>query len=1216
MMERFWHGGGERAFANGVAVTNEEGEFEIRFTPRKSDRTTWRYDIYSFMVEAQVTDLNGETQGGRYNVMVGDVLMILSIDLAEKVEKEGKAPIVIGAKNLDGRVIEAKGDYVVYSVQENDSIGNRVLSGSFETGEQPKLKKELAGLRSGKYRIQLRLKDDRGNDVEMEQDFVLFSYADKRPPIETNEWLLRKRTVIAKGQPAEVILGVSDRDVHVLYELYAGRELQERRWLRLSHENRLFRVEYKEEYAEGATLMLTYAKDGQFYAHQVDLLSEVVRSDLDVRLDVFRDKVRPGSDEEWRISVRDAKGDAVPAEVMASMYDFSLDQIYKGWPWRLRGSDKQSYRSVSLLRDNYWMRHEFVASFFKYDYKEFPYWMFDRLNWFGFRMDQRILRHHVPPGGVLHVTTASQVDGDVVGEEEETLFYLRDLGPNRVLNLADSQAETAPQVRRNFDETAFFFPQLRTNADGETLIAFKVPDSNTKWRFRVLVHDKDLNVGQTEEFVVSQKELMVTPNMPRFVRHGDRASIATKVSNLSEGALSGVVRLEFFDVLTDEVVKDIALENQQQEFTLEAGASGSAVWMFDVPMDVELLGVRIVAQSDGFSDGEQHALPVLPNRMLVTESMRMDLDGNEDKVFSFDRLVNRSSASQSDYRLTLEFSSDPSWYALQALPLLGTPDSDNAVSWFAAFYANMLGAHIGRTYPKVSAMVEAWKKQGGTSETLLSNLEKNEGVKRVLLEETPWILEAKSESEQKQQLALLFDLNRNSQMLERSLHELWELKYSQGGWGWFKGFYPNVGITHYILYGLSQLRQLKAMVNSEKIRTMQWSAVSYIDQEALRRFDRLKEENKDWRSIQSIPTVDLEYLFVRSKYRGGDFEKVSEMIDFYTDVVERYWTNFNLYERSLIVQLVRESNRNLMLDITTSMRQHATYDDELGMYWANNRSSVFMSQSAILVHTFIMEAFKITGINNQELDGMNRWLLKQKQTQLWESTHATTNAVHALLRTRGDWFTSEGETDVSLGGMVVELKYKDLGTGYFKESWSKMEITPEMGNVMVSHRGEGPAWGALYYQYFEDLDKISQHDGELNVQKGYFVERVDADGKHLVAVTEDASLEVGDKVVVRLTVRVDRDMQFVHLKDMRASAFEPIDQVSKTTRVGGVLHRRVSRDTSTNFYFDHLPKGTYVLEYGVYVTRSGSYSGGVTTIQSMYAPEFVSHTAGMRINVK
>lgn len=640
-------------------------------------------------------------------------------------------------------------------------------------------------------------------------------------------------------------------------------------------------------------------------------------------------------------------------------------------------------------------------------------------------------------------------------------------------------------------------------------------------------------------------------------------------------------------------------------------------WLFEVPSEIDLLGVRIVAQSENFSDGEQHSLVVLPNKMLVTETLRMDLNGNQEKSFVFDRLIDKNSKTRKDYRLTLEFTANPAWYAVQALPVLSTPDNENSISWFAAYYANKLGAHIADAYPKVKRMVDAWKQTGGNAETLLSNLEKNEELKSVLLQETPWVLEAKNETEQKERLSLLFDLNRSDNISRKAIEKLNKLQTYQGGWSWFEGMRPNVGITHYILYGFNQLNTLGIDDNSE-ITLMQSKAIKYIDDEALLRFERMKKFNKDWKKITSISSVDLEYLYVRILYPNFDMtDAVKDMVEFYTRVISSNWTKYDLYERSLIsIIMNQKGNNKIEQDIIKSYREHSTVNEEMGMYWANNRSTVFMSQSAVAVHTFIMKAFTKAGATPKEMDEMKRWLLKQKQTQLWESTHATLDAVYALLSTGSDWFGTDGETNIVMGGKTVDSADKEIGTGYIKTSWSNTEIKPEMGNIDVSHKGNSPAWGSLYLQYFEELDKIESASDVLNVNKQLFVEHTDSEGKKLFKINAEDTLKIGDRVVMRLTIRTDRDMEFVHLKDMRSSCFEPVEQLSGIRWDGKVTYYSSPGDASTNYYFDTLPRGTYVLEYQVVVNREGEYSNGITTIQSMYAPEFSSHTAGVRINVK
>ncbi|RNC66860.1 alpha-2-macroglobulin [Proteiniphilum sp. X52] len=1229
---RIWNGRSSGHYASGSVTTGQDGGFEITFTPEKPDSQASSKVVYAFEVAVAVTDINGETQTGYYTVTVGDVSMMLSLDMPDRWAKESDEKIIISAKNLDDNDVTTGGTYRIFSLQENDSIGPLSAEGEFKTGEQPALKKQLSGLPSGKYRVKLESKDDRGNSIVTEKDIILFSYSDKRPPIKTNEWLVQKNSNFSRGKDAEVILGVSDK-VHVLHELWQGDKLLERKWIGLDNENRLFSIPYKEQYKEGVTLMLTYIKDEKFYAHRVDLLPEKEETDLKVKLDVFRDKIRPGAEEEWRITVTGADNNPALAEVLASMYDFSLDKIYVSSDWYFSPFSYARYFSRMGFSTDQSFHAVTAHSNIPVQWKNVTAFEFDRFHWFGYSLfySGRMMVRSAKAGNaqlqmyagaeeiILAEDLAGQSSDRAIAEEIEiTSGEGAQAPPPAPASRGSGQENEALQIRRDFNETAFFFPHLKTNSKGETQIAFTVPESNTKWRFRVLAHDKELNTGKAEAFTVSQKELMVTPNLPRFLRHGDRTAISTKISNLSDGSVNGNVKLEFFDPVTEEVIHHISIENREQLFSLARGASWDAWWTFDVPADVDILGVRILASSEQFSDGEQHALAVLPNRMLVTESMRMDLNGGQTKQFSMNRLVDRSSETIQDYRLTLEFTSNPAWYAIQALPVLGEPDSDNAVSWFASYYANSLGAHIGQAFPKVKAMVEAWKKQGGSKETLLSNLEKNQELKSVLLEETPWVLEARNESEQKARLSLLFDLNRSRDLTGAAIHKLWDLQTNQGGWSWFKGFHPSVSITQYILHGFHQLKRLGAAESSQEILSMQEKAVFYIDTEAQRRFEALKKYNKEWKNIKTISTTDLEYLYVRSGYSGYPLDKEGEkMTDFYLSIIEKNWTQYGSYERALIAMLMgRKGKTGVVESILASFREHATRSGEMGIYWANNRAQVFMSQSAVSVHTFIMDAFRIGGAKADEMDEMKRWLLKQKQTQLWETTHATADAVYTLLNTGSDWFIPEGETTVTLGELRVEPENKEPGSGYFKESWYRAEVTPGMGEVTVRHQGNTPAWGALYWQYFEDMDKIEKTDASLDVEKQLFVEQATASGPQLVRITQDSPLRVGDKVVVRLTVRSDRDLEFVHLKDMRAAAFEPVNQISAMGWQNGIPYYQTSKDASTGFYFDHLPRGTYLFEYAVYVSRPGNYSNGITTIQSMYAPEFTSHTAGMKIIVK
>ncbi|WP_280670913.1 MULTISPECIES: alpha-2-macroglobulin [unclassified Dysgonomonas] len=1215
-----WYQTGSTFVESGDVTTANDGSFKITFTiPQNKENPSdiiplKRANVYNFTVDAAITDVNGETQSGNYSFAVGDVSMALSVEIDERLNKNSKDSLKVTAVNLNGEPVSVNGIYNIYSLQKNDSIASEVKTGNFSTNGVMDLMGVFRNLPSAKYRIVLKTNDEKGRDVEAINDFVLYSYNDKKPPIETNNWIIEKNNVFRKAKDVEIIIGVSGKTT-VLFDLMKGSEVLERQQFILNNENRKLTIPYKDKYEDVVSAVFTYVVEGREYVNKCDLYKvEDNSKGLDLKLEVFRDKLRPGAHEEWRISVKDKKGQPAFAELLASMYDSSLDKIHKTKDWHFYPFPF-SWDSPSLFqREN--QRMTYLYSYFGYQTLEYPAFIFDRLNWFdlslgmGYNTRYRMAAAApMSPMNDMADALESKIDGLQTEATGEIVVKGYGSAPKK-------QSGASPQIRSNFNETAFFYPQLRTNEQGETIISFTVPESNTTWKFRALAYDKSLNKGSLEAMVVSRKELMVTPNMPRFVRQGDRTSISTKISNLSDNAVSGEVRIEFFDPLTDKIL-DFAIDGQKQTFSLGKDASSSATWTFTVPADIDLLGCRIVAESPSFSDGEQHVLSVLPNRMLVTESMTINANKAGVKEFTFDRFAGNKSASLSNYRLTLEYADNPAWYAVQTLPVLSNPANENAVNWLASYYVNTLGMHIMKQYPKVNAMIDAWKKQAGSKETLISKLQKNEELKAVLLEETPWVLDAKTETEQMNRLSLLFDMNNSRMQTEAATTKLLDLQRNDGGWSWYKGMYSSRSVTQYILYGYTQLVRLNAVQYGDQIKQAQMNALNFLDKEIVKDYTELKK-TKDWEKATNISTSQLEYMFVRSAYRDIPIDKdAREAERFYTSVVEKNWTKLNLYERSLMIVLaLRNGNKELADKIMKSVREYATVNDEMGMFWTNNQSSAFMSQSAVTTHTFMMEAFKEMKAPAQEMDLLKQWLLKQKQTQAWESTHATIDAIYALLSNGSDWFSSDAGTKVFVGGKEIAPENKELGTGYFKEAWTGQDINANMAKIRIEKPDGGPEWGAMYWQYYEDLDKISAQKGDLNVDKKLFVEQVTAGGKTLVQITESNPIKVGDKVVVRLTVRADRDLDFVQLKDMRASCFEPIETLSGVRWQNASIYYQATKDASTNFYFDHLPKGTYVFEYPVYANRTGEYSNGITTIQCMYAPEFVSHTAGIKVTVR
>jgi hypothetical protein len=1195
--------------------TQSDGSFLVRFPTGKTPDDRNSPDVYYvYEIEATVTGANGETQTAVTSLSMGDKSLLLLIDgCPDVVEKEKEEPsLTIRAMNLAGEAVPTQGRLEIYRLKAKDptilaaDTGNWTPAGrmahyDFVSG-QPISAGDVRNFPSGRYRIRAWASDASGREVKTQQDFTLASASDKRPPAPVYEWLMTPKTVCAVGETAEIIYGSSAKQVHVLYELFkADRRISVARFV-LNNENRKIEIPFLESYGEGITASFSFVKDGKFFARKVYLGKKQEKKTLNLKMEVFRDRLLPGQTEEWKLSAKDAEQNPVVAELLAAMYDASLDKI-RAHDWHFNPA-RPAGRSIPANHTGYeWMTSS------KDIYKDYPDAAIPNLgytdfNWFGFAVRNSaryalMSKLRSKAAGVVADIAATEM------ESQPTIFnhITPDFkGSSSVMpaNYEEAQTgrESAVTPRQNFNETAFFYPQLKTDEAGETLISFTLPESNTTWKFMGMAHTKDLKFGQIVQTVVSQKQLMISPNIPRFLRTGDRATIVSAIANLTDKTLSGTATIDFPDPVTHQPV--IAVADRSLPFSVEPGQTVPVSWSFDVPDSLKITAVRIVAASSDFSDGEQRLLPVLPHRMLVTESLPLYVSGGQTRTFPLTPLFGKTSPTLEDDGLILELTDRPIWYAVQALPSVSMPQTDNVLSWFTAYYIHAMAARIANSTPAVRSMIELWTKQGSSSETLLSQLEKNQELKTVVLEETPWVVEAENESAQKQRLVSLFDANRIRYMNEQALEKLQSLQTGDGGWSWFKGMNSSASITQWILYGMAAIRPEG---NGEMIE----KAVRFIDKQFKKQYEDFKKNNLRWKESQSFSTDALEYLLVRSYYPDIPFGDADEAVRFYAGLVEKYWVGHpDLYGRALAALILQRNGRTSTAQaILRSLREHASRQPDLGMYWANNHTHSFMTQSAVCVHTFIMEAFRETGSTPAEMDEMKLWLLKQKQTQAWESVPATVNAIDMLLKTGGDWLLESSEDlTVRLGGRLLDLGEAEPGTGYRKVFNALTDGKPlKQESLTLAKKDAGPAWGALYRRYFEDLDQITASQTGFSVDKSF-------------VTPPDRPLRVGDKLTVRLIVRTDRDREFVHLKDLRASCFEPVSSFSGVQWKQGLTYYQSSKDASMNFFFPALPKGTYVFEYEVYVTAPGNYSSGIATLQCMYAPEFVSHTAGGRIEVQ
>ena len=1229
----------DKEIANGTTNSNSDGTFEVSFISKKKKNEASQFrneQFYTYTVYTDVTDTKGETQQGEQTISVGDKSLFILADLAPNIDKKQPFDIKVSTETLNGEKINSMLKYNLYKLGATDVYSEKLddeavfkesekgITGSFDTKNE-QLNLNLSNLASGRYKLVLTTNDAHGKEVKLDKTFVLYGLNDKRPPVKSYTWLQASKTELEVGENAQIHFGTSTKNTFVLYEIMLGNKVLETRWIPFSDEIKTFDIQFKESYDAGVTVMFTFMKDEQLFTQQIQLQHKIKSKKLTPALSVFRNKLLPGEKAEWTVSVADSAMKEKVAELMVSMYDASLDVLHP-----------HQWNSLSIYRNDVknspsWSTNDFQVNsdYFNLNYPHafVPNFVYDQLNWFGLSMSEGIqfaIRSRV--SGVS-IRTISDLKQSTLNEVV-TVGY----GTMKKVSMSEAVTQISPakqglifdglnvisklqvplQLRTNFNETAFFYTQLRTDAQGNVKFTFTAPESLTRWNVKMLAHTKDLYFGQGESQVVTQKDLMVQMNLPRFVRRSDKLVLSANVINLTDKELVANVQFELIDPATEKVI--FLKKTSPKTVTLAAKETKAVEWEVSEFSPYELVICKVVAQAGNFSDGEQKYLPVLPDKVLLTESMPMTIRGNETRTFSFGNLLKNGSKVDTK-NLSVEFSSNPAWYAVQSLPTISTPENDNALDYFTAYYANSLAAFIANSTPKIAATFDQWKKAGGSRDALLSNLEKNKELKNMLLEETPWVMVAKDETEQKRQIALLFDLNMQKNQAQQYLDKLVSLQMPSGGFTWFKGMTESRYITQEIMLNLARLKRMTGTVNCQ-LSTIN-SALNYLDLEIAHDFDNLKKYNKNYDKEMSIGNMQLFYLHLRSEYPEVPVNaQALEAVKFYTAQSEKYWTDFSLYGKAMMAVVAnRNGKAQLANDILKSLKENALKTDEFGMYWAKNIAGYFWNERPISVQAAIIEAFTEVSKNAADVDEMKIWLLKQKQTQRWDSPMATVDAVYALLNRGNDWLSNEGSVQLTVGNTVLKPRSTEAGTGYFKETIPVANVRSEMGKVTVSKSNKNISWGAMYWQYYQDLDKIQGQSGPLKIAKKLFVEKITSTGKNILPI-EQAELKKGDKIITRLVITTDRNLEFVALKDLRASCFEPVNQLSGCDWKEGVCYYQTTKDASTQFFFSYLPKGTYVFEYELWANAAGEYTSGIASVQCQYAPEFVSHTGGERITIR
>jgi len=1107
----------------GEALTDADGCFSIpvRFLPNPDEKKYW---YYTYDVSAQVTSMAGESQTGELALPLGSSSLRLNVNhWKETFVKEQPKEISVDVQNLTGQPIATMVDCNIYKGEQS------LLSFEVESNE-PFTSDAFKPLPSGEYTMKVSAKDEQGNVCEESYPFVLFSLKDTRVPCDVMEWNYQTSDTF----PASLYFGTREKDVTVFYDVFSGNKRLESRQITLSDSLLRMDFDYKEEYGDGVMVSMAFVKNSQLYHRYFTIKKPQPDKELQLKWTTFRDKLQPGSKETWTLQVAYPNGTSADAQLLATMYDASLDGLMPHrWNFRLLFNRNTPYTSWRELgNDSRWLNLNFPLRLLKtepLDYSELIV---------PFRTNVRT------EGMVMYSARSSKALNEVVFEEE--------IVPLEQSDAMDEVSADNKPLRTNFGETAFFYPNLRTDANGEVKIEFTLPESLTTWKFMGLAHTKDMDYGQIVSEVVASKEFMLQPHMPRFVRIGDEVSLSASLINQSDKDVTGNVRMELFNPATDKVYMV-----KKQRFLITPNATNTVHFGFKVSGEWEDLAVRWIAEGDTFSDGEQRVLPVLSNKQQMTESVPLYINGEGTSTFSLESLFNHHSKSISHPKMTVEFTGNPGWYAVQALSALQEPDNEDVISWSASYYANKLISYLAETNPEIAHRFNA--------DTL--------GVRS-----------------------------------SRALRQLKELQDEEGAWSWYKGMKGSRYMTTQVMELLARLQMLtgKPLEEAEAMK-LYTNGMAYLAKEAEKEYDILKKLDKEGkkRLIPSEQVLHYLYICALDGTEKGDEAKVNR---YFIDRLVKLenagaLTIYGKACSAVILQLAGEENK--AKEVLQSLMEYSVYTDEMGRYFDTPRAEYSWKSYRIPTQVAAIEAISRIAKEEKTIEELKRWLLQQKRTQDWESPVATTDAAYALLNTGESVLDNNGACQIKLGKVTVSLEESDT-LAYVKQRVEGKVMN--IREVTIKKTSDGLGWGAVYAAYEEDMNRIGTQGNALSVRKQIY-----KDGK---PVEQGVPLRIGDKLTVRLTIKTDRDMDFVEVKDERAACMEPVDVLSGYRWADGLGYFQRTKDSSTSFYMDQLRKGTYEIQYDVYVNLAGNYQEGSVTVRSVYAPEFSGHAGGRVLKVE
>ena len=1220
----WWRNGNEadKMLVTDTLTTDDEGCFEVKvpmMMPESRSQGSWGR-FYNFIVEADATDAAGESHHGEMSLPLSDKATAFSMSMPSNIEVDSVARVKFSYLNNAGKPIP--GD-VIYRIFKGSKESKELKETQSTPANEP-FDMKVSHLKSGLYTLEGICGED-----TVTHEFVVFSLKDKRPAVETHDWFYASaKEFPTNGRPVYVQMGSSDKDQHIVYTLISGKKVLESGVIDQSNAITTRQFTYKEEYGDGVLFTCAWVREGRLYSHSISLSKPLPDKRLQLSWKTFRDRLTPGQKEEWTLhvdKVTKEQGDKVTngASVLAVLFDKSLDDIRQhSWPfslglWRNLPNtiwQGRQLNDLSLYGElPYKSLTERALQFTHFDDEMFnfsPRVVFNHsIRVRGSRPMLMAKSASVNTMAVEEMATADALPEapigalDVKGEDEALVGSIAGLAKGDAGE--GGKAAESTQMRENLNETAFFYPQLVTDENGDITMKFTLPESITTWRFMALATDKEVRYGKLESEVVAKKDVMIQPNVPRFMRQGDKGQLSARIFNTGEKAVKGTALIELLDPETEKVVY-----SQNKPFSLEAGKTASISFDVDATESkfahLPLLVCRVSASGNGFSDGEQHYLPILPNRELVINTVPFTQNGPGTKTIDLSTLTGKGQTA-----LTVEYTNHPAWLMIQTLPTVAKTSENNAISQAAAFYANSLAAHLLHLSPRIKSTIEQWKREQGTETSLMSSLEKNQELKTMVLDETPWVADARNESEQKRLLSDYFDENGVNYRLENNLAQLRKLQNSDGSWSWWPGMPGSL----YMTVAVSKMMvRLTAMTGDNKSQAadMLSNAYSFMGRQIIKEVEEMKkQEKKGAKNVRPSETA-IDWLYLTTIDGRKLSTEVSAAKTYLVNRLSKQTKEFTIYGKAYSAIILGQNGyEQKAKEYLQSIREYTVYKEEMGRYFDTRKAYYSWFDYKIPTEVAAIEAIRLLQpADTKTVEEMQRWLLQSKRTQNWDTPLNAVDAVYAFMKDNTETFGNQGDpTILKVDGKQLETSAATAGLGYVKSSQEGTGFK----TFTAEKTSQGTSWGAVYARSFQPLTEIADAQSGLKVKREVIVKGGQG-GQDIVLnaqVSTPNSLKVGDRIRIRITIEAERDYDFVQVSDKRAACLEPVGQLSGY-HWG---YYCAPRDNVTNYYFDRLAKGTHIVETEYYVDRTGTYQTGTCTVQCAYSPEYTARAAAKQFTI-